>query len=408
MHLVLLSTCQLAGWTLALAFLRTERKKGVFMVLFSALLVALCYLPLLWLGYPGMEAPLLAAASLVTALVLAEGLHFIWRDAAAAFLLAQSGGCLLWNSMDCLPVGMVMLGGFAVLTALLAPHDPAPGWRELLSEKVMDGARLHCRPWYPDAVFVLICLTVNAAALLPSEGWTAAALDVLLMLLYWGGIILVLFMVEYQRVSLAAISEKQYREEMGAFMNVIRAQRHDYNFHVRTLAGLLQNGNMDDCRAYVNDLVQDAVSMNQVLPIHDPAISATISSFQVMAAQAGITLHVDVQYDLSHIATSVYETNKIISNLLQNAIDEVSAHADKSYGIWLYILKRGQFCLIHTANPVGDSAVSGDVFCHGYTTKAGHSGVGLSSVRSMAERHHGLVYIRQEDGIVHFVAQIPL
>ena len=408
MDLALLFACHLAAWTLALMFLRTERKKCACTALLSALLAVLCSLLLLWLGHPGLEALSLAAASLVTALVLAEGLHFTRRDAAAAFLLAQGGGRLLWGGMVCPPVGLVLLGGFAVLTALLAPRFPAPGWRELLAEQAVDEGRPLCRSWYPDAVFVFLCAAVNAAALLPAEGLTAAALDVLLALLYWGGLLLVIFMTEYQRVSLAAISEKQYREEMGTFMNVIRAQRHDYNFHVRTLSGLLRNGTVEDCRAYVDDLVQDTVAMNQVLPIQDPAISATIYSFQVLAAQSGITLHVDVQYDLSHISTSVYETNKIISNLLQNAIDEVGTHADKSYGIWLYILKRGQFCLIHTANQMGASPVSGDVFRPGYTTKTGHSGIGLSSVQALAERHHGLVYIRQEGGIVHFVAQIPL
>ncbi len=58
----------------------------------------------------------------------------------------------------------------------------------------------------------------------------------------------------------------------------------------------------------------------------------------------GIELHLDIQNDLSTVVTSVYETNKVIGNLLQNAIDEVRIHSDRSFGIYLYIIKRGEYC----------------------------------------------------------------
>ncbi len=404
MYLAALLLCHGAAWTLALAFLRAARKKIALTALCSALFAAAVQLLLLWQGWNGLEILALISSSLATALVLPEFLHITWRDAATAFLLGQGGGMLLWGCADSLPLLVGMLCVYLVLTAVLAPYYPQSGWRELPAAE----AGAPGRPRSPNAIFAVICLAINAAAFLPSDGWAAVGLRALGMLLYWCGICLVIAMAAHQRAALAVTSEKQYREEMETFMNVIRSQRHDYNFHVRTLAGLVQSGDMDACRAYLDELVQDSVEMNQLLPIQDPAISATIFSFRALAARAGIRLHIDVQNDLSAIATNVYETNKIISNLLQNAIDEVSTHADKSYGIWLYVLKRGQFCLIHTANELGDTPVDGNVFRQGYTTKSGHDGVGLSSVRALVERYHGLVYTRQEDGLIHFVAQIPL
>lgn len=62
----------------------------------------------------------------------------------------------------------------------------------------------------------------------------------------------------------------------------------------------------------------------------------------------------DIQNDLARIATNVYETNKIISNLLQNAIDETVTHEDRCYGIWLTILKRGEYCVIRVSNELGE------------------------------------------------------
>lgn len=230
--------------------------------------------------------------------------------------------------------------------------------------------------------------------------------------LFWGSVWFVILLIDYQRENIAILAEKQYRNEMQSFMNVIRSQRHDYNFHVQTLAGMIHSGNMKECEKYIDELVQDSIAMNMVLPIKDPAISAMINNFRMLAAREGIELHMDIQNDLSHVITNVYETNKIISNLLQNAIDETRTHQDKSYGIWLYILKRGEFVVIHVANELKTTASNAeyvrDIYEQGYSTKQGHEGVGLSSIRNLAERYRGVIYTRMEDNIIHFIAKIPI
>ena len=130
-----------------------------------------------------------------------------------------------------------------------------------------------------------------------------------------------------------------------------------------------------------------------------------------MAVRQGIELHVDIHYDLSQIATNVYETNNIISNLLQNAIDEVSTHEDKSYGIWLTILKRGEYCVIRVSNKIRvkpSEEELGNIYRQGYTTKAGHDGVGLSSLRTLVGRYKGAIYTQVEDDVIQFVARVPI
>ena len=400
--------CQGTAWALVFTFLRADWKKSSLVTALSALAAVLIQSLLLWQGWTGLNLAVLLGVSFFTAVALPEMFHISHWSATVAFLLGYGGGSLLCVCGEnlLLLVGLVCI--FGVLTAVSMPHFPQRGWQEMLSGSPPVGTRF---AWQLTLVFAVSCLMTSIAALLPVSGVTKAAVCLLAASIYWGGIFLVISLVECCRISLAVSSEKQYRAEMTAFMNVIRSQRHDYNFHVRTLAGLVRKGDLSACCAYLEELVQDSTAMNEVLPIWDPAISATIFSFRTLAAREGITLHIDVQNDLRHIATNVYETNKIISNLLQNAIDAVRPQADKSFGIWLYILKRGQFCIIHTANPFcGECSAAhiGDIFRQGYTTKQGHDGVGLSSIKSLAERRHGLVYARLEEGIIHFIAKIPL
>lgn len=206
-------------------------------------------------------------------------------------------------------------------------------------------------------------------------------------------------------------TEQQYRSEMLSFLNLIRSQRHDYNFHVQTIAGLIRLGKTEECLRYVNALEEDSSLMNAVLPVRDPAISAMIHSFRLQAVRQGIEIHLSIHYDLSQIATTVYETNKIISNLLQNAIDEVAKHEDKSFGIEMSILKRGEYCVIRIANRITglhSAEQLGDLYRHGYTTKAGHEGVGLTTLRTLTARYHGTIYTQMDGDVIQFVVRIPI
>ena len=120
---------------------------------------------------------------------------------------------------------------------------------------------------------------------------------------------------------------------------------------------------------------------------------------------------VDVRDDLSRIRTNAYETNKIIGNLLQNAIDELRLRRGGGL-IELEIFKRGEDCIIRVSNRVaGAPAFDGGMerlFRQGYTTKPGHDGVGLSSIRTLARRAGGDVSAWAEGGTVHFVASVPM
>ena len=167
---------------------------------------------------------------------------------------------------------------------------------------------------------------------------------------FFGGLRLFCLVVAASRERESLRTEKQYRDDMQTYMSVVRSQRHDYNFHVQTLHGLLLRKDYEACEKYLEELLQDSVAMNRLLPLKDAAVSALILSFQSRAQQEGIRLEITVENDLSQIATNVYETNKIIGNLLQNALDETERLTDRSFGIHLTILKRGEFCIINVAN----------------------------------------------------------
>ena len=50
----------------------------------------------------------------------------------------------------------------------------------------------------------------------------------------------------------------------------------------------------------------------------------------------------------------------------------------------------------------------GRIYQQGYTSKQGHEGVGLSSIRLLTTRYHGTVYTQLEGNVIHFIAKITI
>lgn len=412
------------SWVLTLLFARMNKEAILYNSIFAG---GVCIAAEVLLRYAGhQELAFIISLGVFLFMILAVGLqeHCSYGSSVISFLISTGSFSLLCliDMLLCNAIGDVkghsfssIVAAVTLLSALSCRHYfPQKDWENCFKDIPPEPHKLSIRIRYIYGCLGISCAIMIGGRLLIPMLPVRASLVVLLAFgsLWFITIFCVVLMVHYRQEAITVLLEQQYRSEMQSFMNVIRSQRHDYNFHVQTIARMVNEGNMEACRKYVNEMVQDSINMNNLLPIKDPATSALVNSFQTLAAREGIKLHIDVRNDLSHVCTNVYETNKVISNLLQNAIDEVKTHDDKSYGIWLYIMKRGEYCVIHVVNPLQleislDDYVK-NMYRLGYTTKPGHDGVGLSSVRTLLEHYRGVIYTRMEGNLIHFVAKIPL
>ena len=408
-----------AAWFVGLRFIRMEAWKAALQSIVVGLLCAGTSFALVQAGGGLWRIPLLAVIFLASALFTWVRGSRRWGAAIHCFLISLSAWSVFALPLRAFPkagfpalgVGAALILGFLALTLRLGERFPESDWRNAFPPQE-DG---RASPGLQQMFFIpaAMCLCLTAAALrFPVRTVESCIWAGLLgSAVFWFGIWLMILIPALQKERSRGLADQQYREEMQSFLNVIRSQRHDYNFHVQTISGLLRQGKTEECLRYVDALEEDTANMNAVLPIKDPAISAMIHNFQVLAGREGIRIHSEIRYDLSQIATNVYETNKIISNLLQNAIDETSRHEDKSYGIWLTILKRGEYCVIRVSNKVEHIPTEeelGQIYQQGFTTKKGHDGVGLSSLRTLIGRYRGALYTQMEGDVIHFVAKVPI
>lgn len=220
----------------------------------------------------------------------------------------------------------------------------------------------------------------------------------------------------YARSSTAALMsrmetlvDQKYQEELLNFMQVIRSQRHDFNFHMQAVAGMIDNGKYEECSQYVRTMVRNVEHLNDMLPLHHPANSALVNTFFELAVSKGIRLEIQILDSLQHLPCTVYEMNTVIGNLLQNAIDETETKDVSERWIKLLIMKRSRRYIVKVSNPCEKKPEEfKEIFNSGYSTKKCHEGIGLVNVKKITAKYHGTVYLEHEPGIVHFIAKIPV
>jgi len=239
------------------------------------------------------------------------------------------------------------------------------------------------------------------------RNWVFAAFSVIALICYmiWQNKLTV-FSVRNNE----ALMNTEYMNEMQSFLKTIRSQRHDFNFHVHVLDGLMQRKEYDKCQEYLSTLCADTEAVNSLIPISDMAIAALINNYREMCLKKRIPLEMDIQDDMSGIVCTVYEANKILGNLLQNAYDEASSQTGgkASYGIKLNIFKRGSMTTIRISNRVNDVNKIVGMCEFGQSGKSGHDGIGLNNIMQTVGRWDGVFYweIKDKD-ILSFVVKIP-
>ncbi|GEM_PF-2667228 len=409
-----------AALWIGFAFLRIRSAGAIVHILITGIVSALAYVLLKMGERAEIYLCLVPLILCISAVVLHLWLRCNWGAVAHVFMISQSALCVFLmplsacrvRGLTAVGIGALMIGVFAVLTLRLRNRFLTSDWQEAFPPHTSDRSITTLRQQMYLFPLIMSVLLTAACLLLRVDSIPGCILLCLLgTAVFWLAVWLMVVINDYEKERTSLLAEQQYRGEMQSFLNVIRSQRHDFNFHVQTIAGLIRQGKSEECLQYINALEEDVAIMNTVLPVRDPAISAMIHNFRVLAVRQGTELHIDIHYDLSQIATNVYETNKIISNLLQNAIDEVSTHEDKSYGIWLTILKRGEYCVIRVSNKLKQPLQQEDmenIFRQGYTTKQGHEGVGLSSLRTLIGRYNGVIYTQVVDEEIQFIARVPI
>lgn len=258
-------------------------------------------------------------------------------------------------------------------------------------------------PLVTDAVSGLLLAVVADNSVI-----TAVILTVTVLIIYALLYVLQFMVCRYAVVSEENAMSRRSAAESREYMNTIRAQRHDFNLHLHAITGLIGSRMYDECQAYIDKLVESASEVNEIMPVYDAVIGSMLYNMRQNARDNGTDIHYDIKYDMKDIVCNPFECNKILGNLIQNALDAIHTDSAREYGVRVSVFKRRGNTVIAVSNRFeGDEQALLNVFNSGYTTKSRHEGIGLTTTEAMLKKHSGKIHMELEDGVITFIANIP-
>ena len=249
-------------------------------------------------------------------------------------------------------------------------------------------------------------------------------------------------------VSLLRYQKKNYEESLKGLENLnlkLHEQRHDYLNQMQIVNGLLELGEFESARDYLQPVFKDIMKVSRALKTSQPAVNALLQAKMEEAERQGIDFYLEVGAQLRGLSVEPWELCKILANLIDNAVtalsmpkeggkgqsEEAKAQEDRKRTVadkgqdaetgertvqdgerWIRLgIGENQdehLFLIRNNGPEIPKAQQKLIFGVGYTTKKeeGH-GMGLAIVSSILKEVGGRIRVNSSPEETSFAVAIP-
>ena len=190
------------------------------------------------------------------------------------------------------------------------------------------------------------------------------------------------------------MEESQYRK-LQTYMEESAAVRHDFRHFVGALDELLSAGDAESAAKYLKEYIVAMPKNETVIYCDNPALNAVLNYYAEMARQYHIRMRITVDLPEENLPISDVELCSIVGNIFDNAINATKEipEAERWIDLTISCPNAVRFGIVAANSFSGKVKKSGDRYL---STHRGGSGIGLSSIRSIAERYGGNVNFRHE------------
>ena len=201
--------------------------------------------------------------------------------------------------------------------------------------------------------------------------------------------------MELQTQSILSL-EKSYRAQ--------RKTAHEFRHHLQTLRDLLDGGEVDAAKSYVEQLQNTHSTRVLCVNTHHPIVDAVLNQKHQTAVEHSVDVQMQVN-DLSGLKVDPEALVVILTNLLDNAIEACERLQDGRSIRCSVLLEDTLFIsVVNTALPV---KIEDNTIKSTKMPRQDH-GYGLPAVCSILEELRAEYAFDYEDGWFRFVAEIPL
>lgn len=233
------------------------------------------------------------------------------------------------------------------------------------------------------------------------QGYFVISIALLVLLLWFNAVFLMMANslnrnARLRQENQLLFMQKLRYENLKTAIEEVRQARHDMRHHLNRLSALAEEGDLEKLKAYL----AGAASRIPSLEMHfceNRAVDSVVGYYCELAKRENIPF--SVQIDLPEkLPVDAVDLCLVLSNLLENALEASlrTAPARRRIKVTAY-LHAGNLALIQIENAFdGELKEKGRIF---QSSKRKGDGVGLQSVRHIAEKSGGASTFTDQDGI---------
>lgn len=215
---------------------------------------------------------------------------------------------------------------------------------------------------------------------------------------------------EYVETEYEAKRAMENLKQIKQLIDSSRKQRHDFYQQLQTVYGLLEGGFFDRARNYINRMFSGISRTGGLIKTDNFTISALLYTKIGLAEARNIDLEITVACSLKELPLTPLESSSLLGNLIDNALEAVEEKTGEHRQVQLDITVERGLYVIACADR-GDSIapeIRENIFKPDFTTKEGHSGLGLTIVKDIVNKYRGTIHLNSDEDKTTFTVTIPV
>lgn len=191
---------------------------------------------------------------------------------------------------------------------------------------------------------------------------------------------------------------QDYTHNLEAMYNSLRSFKHDYVNILLSMSGYMENRDMEGLKNYFEREIfptkrlidQGDFRLNQLGNIGVPEIKGLLSAKMIFAHESGIDVTIDIPDRVERFGMDTVDLARLLGIFLDNAIE--AALETKQPQIGLNIIQNEAGVSVIISNRFREEGVAlHRVKQKGFSTKAGHQGIGLSNAQEILRSYDNVL-----------------
>lgn len=196
------------------------------------------------------------------------------------------------------------------------------------------------------------------------------------------------------------------------FVDIMRAQAHEYKNKLHAISGLIQLGRAEEAVDYIIDscLNKEYLYEKLSMRIKDSIVFGLLMGKSKRMRELGIEMDIAPESSLTSLPKNFASGDMVLvlGNLLENAIDVLEKEKNKKIVVTLKQDNNGIYIRVWNSGPWINEEINDKIYEKGITTKGSKRGIGLALVKEKVELNKGTIYHRNlASGGVEFNVYIP-